>query len=561
MAVVNKKGEPMLGFYHLSCRHLCKQVFLVILLLSCFLFAKGVAADNQYGGEYRVPLDSEPPSLDPAHITSIYAVNVAMNLFDGLVEFDKDLNIVPAIARVWKISRDHCTYTFFLRKGVLFHNGREVTSEDFVFSFSRILNRDTQSPVASLFLNIKGAQEFHNGTSPEVVGLSAPDPYTLKIQLEQPFAPFLSILAMANGKVVPKEEIGPLFGRHPIGTGPFSFSSWQPGKEIVLTANENHYAGRPFLNTLRFHIYQNIEWEKIFDDFEKGLLEQSIIPSNKYDSIMSDNRYLEMYNLISKPTLNLVYLGMNVNMSPFNDHRVRQAISHAVNIEAIVRDITKRGSIAAKGILPPGIAGFDPHFEGYRYDPQKALKLLEEAGFPQGRGIPPIEIWTVSKSESVQRELREYQRYLAAIGIEVIPRTANNWGEFIKFINEKKAPMYYAAWYADYPDPDNFLYVLCHSQSKTNRMGYQNHKVDELLDQARRETDYMKRMVLYREVQKLVMVDAPLISQHVNGFNYLFQPWVKGVEASYLGAAYVPYKKVWVEKNLLAEKAQMLNSM
>ena len=561
MGVVNKKGEAMLGFYHLNYRCLCKQLFLMMLLLCCFHFAEGVAAGKQYGGEYRVPLASEPTSLDPAHITSIYAVNVAMNLFDGLVEFDKDLNIVPAIARVWKISRDHCTYTFFLRKGVRFHNGREVTSEDFVFSFSRILSPDTQSPVASLFLNIKGAKEFHNGLSPAVAGLSAPDPYTLTIQLEQPFSPFLSILAMANGKVVPKEDISPLFGRHPIGTGPFRFSSWQPGEEIVLTANEDHYGGRPFLNTLHFRIYPNIEWEKIFDDFEKGLLEQSIIPSNKYDSIMSDKRYLEMYNLISKPTLNLVYLGMNVNMSPFDDHRVRQAISYAVNKEAIVRDITKRGSIPANGILPPGIAGFDPHFEGYRYDPQKAVKLLAEAGYPQGRGIPPIEIWTVSKAESVQRELGEYQRYLAAIGIELIPRTAENWSEFIKFINEKKAPMYYAAWYADYPDPDNFLYVLCHSQSKTNRMGYHNHKVDELLDQARRETDYMKRMVLDREAQKLVMVDAPLISQHINGFNYLFQPWVRGVEASYLGAAYVPFKKVWVEKSLLAEKGQVLNSM
>lgn len=536
-----------MGFYRASYRRLCKLAFVVMLVLWCSSAAKGIAEIKQYGGEYRVPLASEPSSLDPAYITGIYAVNVAMNLFDGLVEFDKDLNIVPAIARVWKISRDHRTYTFFLSKGVRFHNGREVTSEDFVFSFSRILSPDTKSPVASLFLNIQGAKEFHDGKSSHVSGLRAPDPYTLKIQLEEPFAPFLSILAMANAKVVPKEEIGPLFGRRPIGTGPFSFNIWQQGKEIVLAANKEYFAGRPYLNALRFRIYPNIEWEKIFDDFEKGLLDQSIIPSNKYDSIMSDAHYAERYNLISKPTLNLVYVGMNVNMPPFNDQRVRQAISYAVNTEAIVRDITKRGSIPAKGILPPGIAGFDPHFEGYRYDPQKAAKLLEEAGYPQGRGIGPIEIWTVSKSESVQRELREYQRYLAEIGITLVPKVASNWKEFIKFINEKKAPMYYAAWYADYPDPDNFLYVLCHSDSKTNRMGYHNPKVDELLDQARRETDYMKRVDLYREVQKMVMVDAPLINQHVNGFNFLFQPWVKGVEVSYLGAAYVPFKKVWIE--------------
>jgi oligopeptide transport system substrate-binding protein len=539
----------MLGFYGLSYRRIRALGIIAMLLLVGLSPISGRADNKQYGGEYRIPLASEPDSLDPAFITSIYAVNVAMNLFDGLVEFDKDVNVVPAIARVWKISRDHRTYTFFLHKGVTFHNGREVTAEDFVFSFRRILSPKTESPVASLFLNIQGAKAFHEGKSARIDGLRALDPYTLKIQLEQPFAPFLSILAMANAKVVPKEEIGPLFGKRPIGTGPFIFSNWQSGGEILLTANDRYYAGRPFLDTLRFRVYPNIEWEKIFNDFENGLLDQAIIPSKKYDLIMSDSRYLERYRLISKPTLNLVYIGMNVNMTPFNDYRVRQAFSHAVNTEAIVRDITKRGSIPAKGILPPGIAGFDPHFEGYKYDPQKAMKLLEEAGYPQGRGIPPIRIWTVSKAESVQQELSEYQRYLAEIGIELIPKTAENWSEFIKFIDEKKAPMYYAAWYADYPDPDNFLYVLCHSQSKTNRMGYHNQKVDELLEEARRETDYLKRVDLYREVQKIVMREAPIICQHVNGFNYLFQPWVKGVQVSYLGAAYVAFKSVWIEKS------------
>jgi peptide/nickel transport system substrate-binding protein/oligopeptide transport system substrate-binding protein len=524
------------------------MVALLIFLLWGFLPVNSLADNQQYGGEYRIPLASEPSSLDPAFITDIYAVNVAMNLYDGLVEFDKDLNIVPAIARVWKISRDHRTYTFLLRKGVRFHNGREVTANDFVFSFSRILSPETKSPVASFFLNIQGATEFNEGRSQSVSGLRALDPHTLKIQLKQPFAPFLSILAMANAKVVPEEEIGPLFDKKPVGTGPFAFHSWQEGKEIVLTANESYYGGRPFLDTVCFCIYPNIEWEKIFDNFEKGLLEQAIIPSNKYDQIISDSRYLERYHLISKPTLNLVYVGMNVNMAPFNDYRVRQAISHAINTEAIVRDVTKRGSIPAKGILPPGTAGFDPHFEGYRYDPQKAKQLLAEAGYPQGRGIDPIEIWTVSKAESVQQELREYQNYLGEIGITLVPRVAKNWSEFIQIINEKRAPMYYAAWYADYPDPDNFLYILCNSKSKTNRMGYFNPTVDNLLEEARRETDYMKRVDLYREIQRLVMREAPIVCQHVNSFNYLFQPWVNGVQVSYLGAAYVPFKNVWIEK-------------
>ncbi|MBW2149496.1 MAG: ABC transporter substrate-binding protein [Deltaproteobacteria bacterium] len=535
-----------LSYFNQRCILIAACLSAVLLL--GFSYAALGADKAKYGGQYRIPLASEPTTLDPAFITGIYAVNVALNLFDGLLEFDKDLNVLPSIARIWKISRDHRTYTFLLRRGVKFHNGREVTAKDFVYSFTRILSPDTGSPIASLFFNIQGAKKFHEGKTKAVSGLRAPDPYTLKIQLEQPFAPFLSILAMANAKVVPKEEIGPGFSRNPIGTGPFRFHSWESGREILLTANKEYFEGRPFLEMLRFRIYPNIQWEKTFNDFEKGLLEQSIIPSSKYDMITSNPGYTKRYTFISKPTLNLVYVGMNVTIFPFNDYRVRQAIYHAVDIEKIVRDITKRGSIPAKGILPPGIAGFDPRFKGYSYDPDRARQLLKDAGYPQGRGIPPIEIWTVAKAESVQKELRAYQKYLDDIGIRLVPKVAENWSEFIKFINEKKAPMYYAAWYADYPDPDNFLYVLCHSKSKTNRMGYHNPDVDELLEQARQEWDYMKRVELYREVEKLVMRDAPIICQHVNSFNYLFQPWVKGVQVSYLGAEYISFQNVWIDR-------------
>ncbi|UCH20186.1 MAG: ABC transporter substrate-binding protein [Deltaproteobacteria bacterium] len=527
---------------------LWRIIVLIVMLVTVIYPGWGASQSNaRYGGKYNIPLSSEPESLDPAFITDIYSVTVANSLFDGLVEFDKDLNIVPAIAELWKISRNRRLYTFQLRQGVKFHNGREVTAEDFVFSFSRILQPDTHSPVASLFLNIEGAKAFHEGKNTEVKGLQALDRYTLKIELEQPFAPFLSILAMINAKVIPKEALDADFSRNPVGTGPFKFNNWNPGKEIILTANDAYNLGRPYLDTLYFQIYPNIEWEKVFADFERGFLDQSIIPSNRYDSITSGRRYQKRYNLVSKPTLNLVYIGMNCRQKPLDDVRVRQAMTMAVDITTIVTKITKRGSIPAKGILPPGIAGFDPEFQGYGYNRVRARKLLAEAGYQGGNGIPPLEIWTVSKAESVQKELMAYKNYLADIGIQIIPKVADSWKHFIKLINEKRVPLYYAAWYADYPDPDNFLYVLCHSKSRTNRMGYQNSEIDHLLESARQEVDYMKRIETYREVQKRVMEEAPLIAQHVNSFNYLFQPWVKGIEVSYLGAAYIPFRKIWID--------------
>ena len=175
-------------------------VWTIIFFLMVFCGAVAAPTSDstgqpRYGGKFSVPLSSEPESLDPAYITDIYAVTIANNLFDGLVEFDKDLNVVPAIAELWKISRDRKLYTFHLQKGVKFHNGREVTAEDFEFSISRILNPETHSPVASLFLNIKGAKAFHEGQCSQVEGLNVLDRYTIQIQLDEPFAPFLSILS------------------------------------------------------------------------------------------------------------------------------------------------------------------------------------------------------------------------------------------------------------------------------------------------------------------------------------------------------------------------------
>lgn len=502
------------------------------------------STQKQYSGEFRVPLASEPVTLDPASFSDVYSINVGVNLFDGLVEFDENLNVVPAIARRWIISRDHRTYTFHLRKGVKFHNGREVTTEDFVYSFQRILDPETKSPAAPLFYYIKGAKAFREGINKTVDGLITRDSHTLIIELQEPFAPFLSILATANAKVVPKETMGPDFGKHPVGTGPFRFQSWVEGHAIILTANAGYFGDRPLVDLVRFRIYSNDQWEIIFSDFEKGFLDQAIVPKKRYDQVIKDPLYLKKNRLISKPGLNIVYLGMNGTIPPFNDVRIRKAVSHAVDTQAIVKQITGRGSVPAKGVLPPGIAGFDPNFKGYSYDPDKARRLLAEAGHPDGRGIPPIELWTVSKSQRVKNEILAYRKYLAEIGIQVIPKVAKNWREFVGLINAKKVPMFYAAWYADYPDPDNFLYVLFHSKSPTNRMGYHNPMVDDLLERARHETDYMKRVEMYREIERLVMQDAPIISQHINSYNCLFQPWVRNSDIGYLGPAYIPLRKL-----------------
>lgn len=510
----------------------------------------GLAASPQYGGEYRAPLSVEPVMLDPARISDIYSINVAENLFDGLIRLDQKMNVVGAIARRWKISRDHRTYTFELRDDVRFHNGRTVTADDFVFSFQRLLDPAVKSPAASLFLNIEGARRFQAGEAATVSGISAPRPLTLKIVLEKPFAPFLSILAMANARVVPQEALEDDFGRQPIGTGPYRFQSWEPGKEIVLRVNEDYFDGRAFADRLRFRIYANDNWDQIFADFQQGRLDHARVPKDSLDSVAADTRRSRDFRLVSRPGLNLVYVGMNLAVPPFDDVRVRQALNYALDTRAIVGDVTRRGAAPATGMLPPGLAGYSPDLAGYRYDPQKARELLAAAGFPDGRGFPAVELWTASKADSVQAELRQYRRYFADVGIEVNITTAESWQAFVNAINEKKVAMFYAAWYADYPDADNFFYPLAHSASPTNRMGLNDPDIDRMVTEAREEINYIRRTDLYRKLSERVLQQAPTINQHHNSNNYLFRAWVQGNNnVSPLGIAYLPLHRIWIDQD------------
>lgn len=523
----------------------------ILILPLLFLPAPAAADAGKSGGVYRIPLGHRPDSLDPAYYTDIYSFNVAHSLYDGLVEFDEKLSVIPSIARRWKISRDHRTYTFLLRKGVKFHNGRTVKASDFVYSFTRILSPETKSPAAWFFTGIKGAKAFQEGKAATVEGLTAVDPTTLRIELEKPFAPFLSIMAMVNAKVIPREAVGEDFARNPVGTGPFRFVSWKPGKSIELAANKDYFNGRPHLDALSFKVYPQVGFEEIFRDFEAGLLEQAIIPSASYEKVLAENQN-KRFTIVSKPGLNLVYVGIISAFKPLNDRRVRQALNYAVDTDTIVKEITRRGSIPAKGILPPGIPGFNPRFERYPYDPEKAKALLAEAGYPGGKGIPPLEILRATKRESVKKEMAAYTRYLAEIGIQLVPKVADSWQAFIKRVNAKEVPLYYAAWYADYPDADNFLYVLCNSKSKTNRMGFSDPVVDGILEDGREKSNYMERVKLYQQAEERIKEQSPIISQHTNSVNYIFQPEVKNLKLNHLGAIYLPFRHVWLDRGKAA---------
>jgi oligopeptide transport system substrate-binding protein len=498
------------------------------------------------GGVYRRPLATDPVTLDPARPSDIYGRTIANQLFDGLVQFDGALAIRPAIAETWTASRDGLVWTFTLKKGVKFHNGRQVTADDFVYSFTRILDPATKSSGATLFMKIKGGREFAEGRTNRVEGLKALNSHLLQITLTESLSPFVSSLAVGFAKVVPREvveRLGERFGQHPVGTGPFKYVEWIPNKHIILAANPDYFEGRPNLDRLEYRIFTGEARDEMFGEFERGNLEDSDIPARDRSGLLNSRKY----QFIQRSVLGISFLGINTTKKPLDDPRVRQAINYAIDRRKIMREIYQDQYIAGTGILPPGTYGYDPKIAGYAYDPKKAADLLAAAGYPGGRGLPILQIWSARRNDEAVAEHEAIVKYLAAVGIRAEVRYNSNWPEYRAQVYEGKLPIFRYSWYADTPDPETFLGILFDSRSSDNITGLHNRNVDALLQEARLERNPTRKLQLYQEVERQVVAAAPVIVLSYYTYERVFQPYVKGIQVSALGDPYIPMKKIWFD--------------
>lgn len=530
-------------------------IFIHLLILASSLFflqnlsaeIKGDKEILSQGGVYRKPLEFSPKTLDPALSIDKYAVTVIQQVFDGLVQFDQDLNVIPAIAKSWKISHDGLTYTFFLREGVKFHNGREVTSDDFIYSFKRIIDSKTKSPAARFLDRVLGFKEFREGKESHVEGLSSKGKYIFEVRLSEPYSPFLSILAMNKFKAVPREEAeksGVDYGKFPVGTGPFRFVSMKEGQEIVVEANPDYFEGRPCLDRIIFKIFHGSPREEIYGKFKERELEDSPVPFKEVEEVRSCKQYV----FVQKPTLSLRFYGFNTQIEPLKKEGVRRVINLAVPKEEIGRDILKGMTHLTDRIIPLGMPGYTPAKTGGGYQPQKAKEFLQELGYSGGKNVAPIEFWSAAKSELAVKELELVKSHLSQIGISLHIRYETHWPKFQELLSSKKAPMFMYAWYADFPDPDNFLGTLFHSKSSYNYTAYHNPEVDRLIDKAKTERDYLRRTEIYRKIEEIILEDAPIVPMVNHLLQMVYQPYVRGVEVNALGEPYTPMKKIWLKK-------------
>jgi peptide/nickel transport system substrate-binding protein len=503
---------------------------------------------------FRFRLREDPPTLDPALSTDNLSEAVLFNLFRGLVVLDPEtLQVRPAVAASWTLSPDHRTYTFTLRDDAVFHNGRAVTAEDVVYSFTRMLRHDTQAPRPYILEPIEGAREFEDGKAATITGLRAVDPHTVTIRLARPYAPFLGMLTMINAAIVPREvyeDPARAYLRAPVGCGPFRFSRWEQSNFIELLAFDRYYGGRPAVDRITVRIIENLV--SALQEYRRGGLDSlDEVPAP------DDALYPELKDEIHRyPFIAIGYFGFNLARPPFKGNvALRKAINYAVDKNYLWNVLLPDSSLPGRGLIPPGIPGYDPELPGYPHDPDKARRLLAEAGYPEGHGLAPIEIW-VNTSEENRRIAQQVQADLKRVGIPTTLREVD-WGAYLHAVEGTPetpgdAQMFRFAWNLDYPDADAILRPLLDSHNlgpAGNHVRYVNPAFDRLLDQALDEPDPEARATLYRRAERMaVMDDAVFLFLSYYQSSTLFKPYVKGLVLTPLGEFRIPLERIHIER-------------
>ena len=481
-----------------------------------------------------VRLWGDPPTLDPHLTTDATSATILVEVFGGLVTIDPQLNIVPDLAESWDISPDGMTYTFHLRKDAKFHNGKPVTAHDVKWSLDRATDPTTESPVVDQYLgDIVGVKERLRGETQEISGVKVIDDYTIDITIDAPKSYFLAKLTYPTGFVLDREnvETGRRWFREPNGTGPFKLAEYVPGEKMVLERNEFYHLGPPHLERVRFILSGGTSMLM----YENDEIHVTGVGLADLDQLLDPNNPLNPELQRAPPQFSIDYIGMNVNEPPFDDTKVRLALNYAIDRDEIARIVLADLVVPAKGILPPGLPGYNPNVSDYEFNPEKAKQLLWESKYGEAleRGDFPRIILTTAGSfgAAVGLDLEVIlQMWEENLGIKIeIQQT--EFATYLQDLNRHRFQMFNIGWIADYPDPENFLDVLFHGDSSTNHTRYNNTQVNAILEKARIEQDQELRYKFYHQAEELILQDPPWVPLWNSGEQYLLiKPYIKGYE-------------------------------
>jgi len=504
------------------------------------------AGQPRSGGTLRIDTKEVIDDVDPhtawSHVEWCISGRL---LFEGLMEINRQGELAPRLAEDWpEVSDDGKVYTFKIRQGVKWHNGRDVVAADFKYGMERATNPDTGSWGQSYLQQVVGYQDFVDKKADEMTGIKVIDDYTLEITLQNPQALFLTILISTSTFPLPREEVeqaGDRWGKEvAVGNGPYMISEWTPDERLVLVKNPDYWdEGKPYLDEQVFNmaIEPAVSLLKLSTG-EIDMMTSSIDP-DILQTVQSDPQYTDFIH--NKSSITSQWMFMNMEVEPFNNLQVRQAINHAVDREALLR--VAGGGTPLYGVYPPGMPAYDPDFIPYPYDPEKAKALLEEAGFPDGF---ETQLYYSSETSAWVTIAPIIQQQLAQIGVnvELVPLSHT---AFIAEVNTpQKVPLGFQSWAAVFPDPNDMIgpQFTCDARGVTgaNNSYYCNEELENLLNQAEAEIDLEARAALYEQMNQMIMAEAPHVPLWAPELYMLLHPRVKDYDfhpAMYAADAYL----------------------
>jgi oligopeptide transport system substrate-binding protein len=482
-------------------------------------------------------------TLDPAEATDITSIRVIVQLLCGLVALTPDGSVEPEVARTWEMLEGGRRYVFHLRDDVLWSDGVPVTAADFEYAWKRVLDPATGSPNAGYLYDIKAGEAFNRGVlaGADDVGVRAQDERTLTVELEEPTSYFLQLLTYSVASPVPRHVVQALGGEwtepdHIVTNGAFRLAGWDRDSAIVLDRSPTYHGD--FLGNVRRVVISIQAQHGRLDAYEEDGLD--LVGVDRLTPVQTDQarqRHADEY--VSMPVPGTDYIGFDVGRPPFDDPRVRRAFALATD-RAKVADVIQRGLVfpATGGFVPPGVPGHSPGI-GLPYDPEQARLLLAEAGFARGCGFPDVEC-LASQRSGIDAELEYLQSsWLENLGIRV-RWTRLAWGALLDRLWQRKPHVWMMTWIADYVDPDNFLRVA----EWRHGIRWRNQAYDELIEAARRVSDPQRRLNMYRQADRILVEEAPVVPLAYDRSHILVKPWVR---TRSLGSLVRHYKDFTIE--------------